>query len=224
MSFQLAPKIFWWAELISQFFCKLNSSKYFTYPSGKLRTKFTSLIAKSTSPRLSDTTFSAHCVKNFRSTGCYIFRMFEVPPVKGIISKTFHGRTLIKLMICSFSRKVTGLALREKYYTWVYFGKLPWKMGKYVTVDLIRMQPKLAMVSWQYVVNKCIILFLCLHIMGNGSLKSSQMDPRAQGRKPPCLAHSVCAALHGIGLWDLQSWKKCSISLFSVLNRVTIIF
>ena len=112
----------------------------------------------------------------------------------------------------------------KKYYTWVYFGKLPWKMGKYVTVDLIRMQPKLAMVSWQYVVNKCIILFLCLHIMGNGSLKSSQMDPRAQGRKPPCLAHSVCAALHGIGLWDLQSWKKCSISLFSVLNRVTIIF
>ena len=30
-----------------------------TCPSGKLRTKLTSLIAKSTSPRLSDTTFSA---------------------------------------------------------------------------------------------------------------------------------------------------------------------
>ena len=120
MSFQLAPKIFWWAELISQFFCKLNSSKYFTCPSGKLRTEFTSLIAKSTSPGLSDTTFSAHCVKNFHSTGCYIFRTFEVPPGKGIIPKTFHGRTLIKLMICSFSRKVTGLTLREKNITLEY--------------------------------------------------------------------------------------------------------
>ena len=31
--------MFWWAELISQFFCKMNSSKYFSYPSGKLRTE-----------------------------------------------------------------------------------------------------------------------------------------------------------------------------------------
>ena len=54
-----SPKIFWWAELISNFFCKLNSSKYFTCPSGKLRTEFTSPIAKSTSPGLSDTTFFA---------------------------------------------------------------------------------------------------------------------------------------------------------------------
>ena len=46
--------------------------------------------------------------------------MFEVPPVKGIIPKSFHGRTLIKLMICSFSRKVTGLALREKNITLEY--------------------------------------------------------------------------------------------------------
>ena len=37
MSFQLAPKIFWWAELILQFFGKMNSWKYFTYPLGKLR-------------------------------------------------------------------------------------------------------------------------------------------------------------------------------------------
>ena len=76
-------------------------------------------------------------------------------------------------------------------------------MGKYVTVDLIRMQPKLAMVSWQYVVNKCIDS--SPPYMENGSLKSSQMDTRSQGGKPPCLARSVCAALHGIGLWDLQS-------------------
>ena len=52
---------FWWAELTSHFFCKLNSSKYFTCPSGKLRTEFTSPIAKSTSPGLSNTTFFVHC-------------------------------------------------------------------------------------------------------------------------------------------------------------------
>ena len=59
MSFQIAPNIFGWAELISQFFCRLNSSKCSTCPSGKLRTEFTSPIAKSTSSRLSDTTFFA---------------------------------------------------------------------------------------------------------------------------------------------------------------------
>ena len=61
MSFQLAPKTFWLAELISQFFCSSNSSKNITCPSGKLKTEFTSLIAKSTSPGLSDTTFFACC-------------------------------------------------------------------------------------------------------------------------------------------------------------------
>ena len=43
----VAPKTFWLAELISQFF---------------LKTEFTSPIAKSTSPGLSDTTFFARCV------------------------------------------------------------------------------------------------------------------------------------------------------------------
>ena len=63
MSFQLAPKTFWWAELIPQFFYKLNSSKKVTCPSGKLSTEFTSAIAKSTSPGLLDTTFFACCKK-----------------------------------------------------------------------------------------------------------------------------------------------------------------
>ena len=58
-SFQLAPKAFWRTELISQFFLSLNSSKIITCPSGKLRTEFTSPIAKSTSPGLSDSTFFA---------------------------------------------------------------------------------------------------------------------------------------------------------------------
>ena len=61
MSFQLAPKTFWRTELISQFFCYSNSSKNITCPSGKLKTEFTSPIAKSTSPGLSDTTFFARC-------------------------------------------------------------------------------------------------------------------------------------------------------------------
>ena len=56
------PKTFWWAELIAQFFCNLDFSKNFTCLSGKLRTKFTGPIAKSTSPWLSDTTFFAHCI------------------------------------------------------------------------------------------------------------------------------------------------------------------
>ena len=48
--FQLAPKAFWRAELISQFFCYSNSSK------------FTSPMVKSTSPGwLSGTTFFARC-------------------------------------------------------------------------------------------------------------------------------------------------------------------
>ena len=59
-SFQLAPKTFSLAELISQFFCSSNSSKNITCLSGKLKTEFTSPIAKSTSPGLSDTTFFAH--------------------------------------------------------------------------------------------------------------------------------------------------------------------
>ena len=46
-------------QLISQFFCYSISSKNITCPSGKLKTGFTCPIAKSTSPRLSDTTFFA---------------------------------------------------------------------------------------------------------------------------------------------------------------------
>ena len=51
------------SRLISQFFCNLNSSKKFTCPLGKLITEFTSPIAKSTSPGLSDTTFFAQWCK-----------------------------------------------------------------------------------------------------------------------------------------------------------------
>ena len=50
-SFQRVPKTFWCAEMTSQFFCNLNSPKTFTCLSGKLRTEFTHLIAKSTSPK-----------------------------------------------------------------------------------------------------------------------------------------------------------------------------
>ena len=47
-SFELAPKAFWRAEMISQFFFNLNSSKSITCPSDKLRTEFTTRKAKST--------------------------------------------------------------------------------------------------------------------------------------------------------------------------------
>ena len=56
---KLKPKTFWLAELILQFSCYLNCSKSITCLSGNLKTEFTSPIAKSTSPGLSDTTFFA---------------------------------------------------------------------------------------------------------------------------------------------------------------------
>ena len=56
-----SPKNVLVSRLISQFLCKLNSSKNFTCSSGKLITEFTSPIAKSTSPGLLDTTFFAPC-------------------------------------------------------------------------------------------------------------------------------------------------------------------
>ena len=43
---QLAPKTFWLAELISQFFCYSNSSKNITCTLGKLKTEFTCPIAR----------------------------------------------------------------------------------------------------------------------------------------------------------------------------------
>ena len=45
-----SPKNVLMSRLISQFFCNLNSLKNFTCLSGKLKTEFTSSIAKSTSP------------------------------------------------------------------------------------------------------------------------------------------------------------------------------
>ena len=46
---------------MSKFFCYSNSLKNITFLLGKLKTEFTSPIAKSTSPGLSDSTFFAHC-------------------------------------------------------------------------------------------------------------------------------------------------------------------
>ena len=43
----------------------------------------------------------------------------------------------------------------------------------------------------------------CPPYMENSSLGSLQMDTCTQGGKAPCLARGVCAALHGIELWDL---------------------
>ena len=45
-------------------------SKNFTCPLGKLRTKVTSPIAKSSSPRLSDSTFFARCHTNSYQASC----------------------------------------------------------------------------------------------------------------------------------------------------------
>ena len=55
-----------------QFLCNLNFLKNFTCSSGKFRTEFTNQIAKSTSPRLSQTTFFAHSGFSFKA-GCFIW-------------------------------------------------------------------------------------------------------------------------------------------------------
>ena len=57
MSFQLAPNTFWPTELISQFFCYLNSLKNITCPSGKPLAQQQNPLA----PGLSNTTFFARC-------------------------------------------------------------------------------------------------------------------------------------------------------------------
>ena len=50
--------------------------------------------------------------------------------------------------------------------------------------------------------------------MESGSLGSLRMDTRLKrvrgvgGGELSCFAHLVCAILHGIGLWDIQS-QKC---------------
>ena len=60
-SFQLAPKPFLISRIDYHPSVIWISQKHSTCPSGKLRTKITSPIAKSTSPGLSDTTFFARC-------------------------------------------------------------------------------------------------------------------------------------------------------------------
>ena len=62
-----SPKNVLMSRLIWQYFCNLNSSKNFTCPLGNLITELTRPIAKSTSPRLLDTTFFARCLECSRS-------------------------------------------------------------------------------------------------------------------------------------------------------------
>ena len=93
-SFSNSPKPFWWAELISQFFCYSNSSKNITCPSGKLKTEFTCPIAKSTSPGLSDTTFFACCIFDKTITS-------QVKTLRGYLSWIKNiDSTIHSLMYC----------------------------------------------------------------------------------------------------------------------------
>ena len=68
------------------------------------------------------------------------------------------------------------------------------------------------MMSQQYVViNNKIALFLHLHIWKTVPFGVYRWTHAlGGGGKRPCLAHSVCAALHGRGLWENQSQKKYS--------------
>ena len=72
-----SPKNVLMSRWITQFFCNLNSSKNFACLSGKLITEFTSPIAKSTSPGLSDSTFFARC-----NPLPFLYTIFCIPPLK----------------------------------------------------------------------------------------------------------------------------------------------
>ena len=67
------------------------SPKHSTCPSGKLRTKITSPIAKSTSPALSDTTFFARCLPCHQSTSHSIYDVSEF-----FFSTWYLGSTLFQ--------------------------------------------------------------------------------------------------------------------------------
>ena len=85
-----SPKNVLMSRLISQFFCNLNSSKKFTCPSGKLITEFTSLIAKFTSPGLSDTTFFARCGE------CFFVSLSSYPSPLHVVPTIWRNGTRTK--------------------------------------------------------------------------------------------------------------------------------
>ena len=125
MSFQLAPNAFWQAELISQFFFNLNSSKNITCTLGKLRTEFTSPKAKSTSPGLSDTTFFARWIQRYilYYFGVYSFSgsmadgctREELKPVLDQSLTSISGeRTNIHCWYASVQYEFKGTDFREK--------------------------------------------------------------------------------------------------------------
>ena len=100
------------AELISEFFCYSNSSKNITCPLGKLKTEFTSLIAKSTSHGLSDTTFFACCGENntyLRTTFISATRLIAILIKKtkcsvfmGSLITSAKGKSKVSTKVCSF--------------------------------------------------------------------------------------------------------------------------
>ena len=94
------PRVIWTSQKTifdeqnwSQFFCNLNSPKDFTCPSYKFRIEFTSRIAKSTSPRLSDMTFfgsrQAFSVPTFGS----VYKMYTS------VKQTFGSVLLVSMII-----------------------------------------------------------------------------------------------------------------------------
>ena len=115
-SFQLAPKPF----LISRIDCNPSviwiSPKNSTCPSGKLSTKITSAIAKSTSPRLSDTTFFAHwfvsgagTYRNIKTQ--FVWELKKWGFVKAAVSRAVH------IGECPFGE----LSLKVTLRTWQHF-------------------------------------------------------------------------------------------------------
>ena len=106
-----SPKNVLMSRLISHF-CNLNPSKNFICPSGKLRREFISPIAKSTSPRLLDTTFFAHWLK-----WCAMFILFFVLCGNDVISLESRSLIFVYLYKCTHSiqKKIVKHHIKSKY-------------------------------------------------------------------------------------------------------------
>ena len=126
MSFQLASKAFWQAELISQFFCYSNSSKNITCPSGKLKTEFINPIAKSTCPELLDITFFAHWIMKDYLHSCLQIGHWKVKAIFIFPQKTDLQLDFPKLWTCTqHIYNWQGIVLWESKLTTLYSRTAP---------------------------------------------------------------------------------------------------
>ena len=125
------------SRMISQFFCNLNSSNHFTCPLRKLRPEFTSLIAKSTSPRLLNTSFFACCPRQ-------VPFKFTCPKGKGLSKSS--SSLLLYLIVLNYHYHFFPFSLSymdSSFYLVEKLKELPyWNKGFYLSKSLTKKNKK----------------------------------------------------------------------------------